>query len=453
LSFNRYQKKSYIKIMIRKKTKEIAKSVLSPFERFLERQSSSGILLFAAAVIAIIWSNSSYADLYFSIWEHEFTLGHELFSVSEPLKIWVNDGLMAVFFFVVGLEIKREVMAGELSSIKEMVLPLSAAIGGMLFPALIFILIVGNSEMSKGWGIPMATDIAFSLGVLSLLGSKVPIGLKVFLTALAIVDDIGAILVIAIFYSGEIQWEYLEAASGLFILLLLFNYFNLRSVLLYILVGIFIWFCFLKSGIHPTVAGVLVALTIPARRNIKMQDFIEQIKSSLLKFKNAKWPDSRVLLGKEQILAVDNIAESAKKVQSPVQSLENSLSNFTANLVMPIFALANASIVISGSEINLLQSVTLSAGLGLLIGKVLGISLFSWISVKLGMARLPIGVSWQQIIGVGFLAGIGFTMSLFITNLAYGEAEMINASKIGIILGSIIAAIIGFVILKISFKE
>jgi NhaA family Na+:H+ antiporter len=439
--------------MIRKKTKEIAKSVLSPFERFLRRQSSSGILLFAAALIAIIWSNSSYADLYFTIWEHELTLGHELFRVSEPLKIWVNDGLMAVFFFVVGLEIKREVLAGELSSIKEMVLPLSAAIGGMLFPALIFILIVGNTEMSKGWGIPMATDIAFSLGVLSLLGKKVPIVLKVFLTALAIVDDIGAILVIAIFYSGEIQWEYLQVASGLFMLLLLFNYFNLRSVLLYILVGVFIWFCFLKSGIHPTVAGVLVALTIPARRNIKMQDFIEKIKSSLLKFKNAKWPASRVLLGKEQILAVDNIVESAKKVQSPLQSLENSLSNFTANLVMPIFALANASIVISGSEINLLQSVTLSAGLGLLIGKVLGISLFSWISVKLGLAKLPIGVSWSQIIGVGFLAGIGFTMSLFITNLAFDEVEMINASKIGIILGSVIAAIIGFVILKISFKE
>jgi NhaA family Na+:H+ antiporter len=437
--------------MIREQTKELVNKVLSPFERFLKRQSSSGILLMIAAIIAMVWSNSPYADIYFGIWDTEFTLGHGVFQVSEPLILWINDGLMALFFFVVGLEIKREVMAGELSTVKDLVLPLTAAVGGMVVPAIIFLLVLGNTEGGNGWGIPMATDIAFSLGVLSLLGSKVPIGLKVFLTALAIIDDIGAILIIAFFYSHDIQWMYLGVATGLFLVLLIFNYFYLRTVALYILVGLFVWFCFLKSGVHPTVAGVLVALTIPARRKMKMNNFMEQAKSSLIKFKNAKLPDSKVLLGKEQISAVDNILESAKKVQSPVQKLENSLSNFTANLVMPIFALANASVVIVANEFNLLDRVTLSVGLGLLLGKVVGVSFFSWLSVRLGWAQLPTSVSWAQIVGVGFLAGIGFTMSLFITKLAYTDAEVINASKIGIVIGSIIAGTIGFIVLKINF--
>jgi NhaA family Na+:H+ antiporter len=439
--------------MIKKQTKKIANIVLSPFERFLERQSSAGILLLIAAIIAMIWSNSSYAAVYFDIWQYDLALGIGSFRVSEPLLHSVNDGLMAIFFFVVGLEIKREVMAGELSSIKDVVLPLTAAIGGMLVPAIIFLLVIGNTEMAKGWGIPMATDIAFSLGILSLLGPKVPIGLKVFLTALAIVDDIGAILIIAFFYSNDIQWVYLQAAAGFFVLLLVFNYFDLRMVALYLFIGFLVWFCFLKSGVHPTVAGVLIALTIPARRKIKIDDFIEETKTSLTKFENAEWQGSNVVLGKKQISAVDRIAESVKKVQSPVQSIENSLSDFTANLVMPIFALANASIVIVGNEFNLLDKVTLAAGLGLLVGKVLGVSLFSWLSVRLGWAKLPAGVTWTQVIGVGFLAGIGFTMSLFITNLAYTDTGVINASKTGIVVGSLVAGAIGFVILKINFSK
>lgn len=439
--------------MIRKQTKEIANIVLSPFEQFLKRQSSAGILLLIAAIIAMIWSNSPYSDVYFDILDMELVLGNGPFKVSEPLIHWVNDGLMALFFFVVGLEIKREVMAGELSSIKDLVMPLAAAIGGMAVPALIFLFVVGNTEMAKGWGIPMATDIAFSLGILSLLGSKVPIGLKVFLTGLAIVDDIGAILIIAFFYSNDIQWIYLLVAAGLLLLLLVFNYFKLRLVALYLFVGLFVWFCFLKSGVHATVAGVLVALTIPARRKIKMQDFIDETKSNLEQYENADWPDSKVLLGKEQILAVDSIAENIKKVQSPVQSLENYLSVFTANLVMPIFALANASIVIVGNEFSLLNKMTLGVGLALLIGKVLGVSLFSWFSVRLGWAQLPEAVSWKQIVGVGFLAGIGFTMSLFITNLAFSDSALIIASKFGIVVSSLLAGTIGFVILRISFRK
>jgi Na+:H+ antiporter, NhaA family len=439
--------------MMQEQTKEIAKQVLNPFEQFLKRQSSAGILLLVAAIIAMIWSNSPYSAVYFDIWDTELTLGNGAFRVSESLLHWVNDGLMALFFFVVGLEIKREVMAGELSSIKDIVMPLTAAVGGMAVPALIFILVVGNTEMAKGWGIPMATDIAFSLGVLSLLGSKVPIGLKVFLTGLAIVDDIGAILIIAFFYSNDIQWVYLQVAAGLLLLLLVFNYYNLRMIAFYIFVGLFVWFCFLKSGVHPTVAGVLVALTIPARRKIKMQAFIDETKSNLKQYENADWPDSKVLLGKEQISAVVSIAKSVKKVQSPVQSLENHLSVFTANLVMPIFALANASIVIVGSEINLLNKMTLGVGFGLLIGKVVGVSLFSWLSVRLGWAKLPDSVNWKQIVGVGFLAGIGFTMSLFITNLAFADAVVTMAAKLGIVISSLLAGTIGFVILKINFNK
>lgn len=439
--------------MIKEQTRVIAKAILSPFERFLKRQSATGILLLVAAIIAMVWSNSSYANEYFAFWHKDFTVGFGNFKIAEPLLVWVNDGLMAIFFFVVGLEIKREVLAGELSTVKDVVLPLTAAIGGMVVPALLFILIVGNSNLAQGWGIPMATDIAFSLGILSLLGSKVPLGLKVFLTALAIVDDIGAILIIAFFYSNDIQWGYLEAAGGLLLLLLLFNYFNVRNVAFYLLVGLFLWFCFLKSGVHPTVAGVLIALTIPAKRKIKMQDFVEKTNSSLLKFKKADWPDSKIVLGKEQISALEYIAESAKKVQSPVQSLEKLLSNVTANVVMPIFALANASIVIVGNELDLLNKVTIGTGLGLLVGKVIGVSLFSWLPVRLGWAQLPTGVSWTQILGVGFLAGIGFTMSLFITNLAYVDAAVINASKIGIVIGSVLAGIIGFIILKSTFSK
>jgi NhaA family Na+:H+ antiporter len=439
--------------MIKEQTKKIARKVLSPFERFLKRQSASGILLVIATIIAMVWSNSSYSDVYFDFWERELTLGHGVFTISEPLIHWVNDGLMALFFFVVGLEIKREVMAGGLSTVKDLVMPVSAAIGGMAIPAIIFLLIAGNTEMAEGWGIPMATDIAFSLGILSLLGSRVPIGLKVFLTALAMVDDIGAILIIAFFYSHEMHWMYLGLAAGALALLMIFNYYHLSALSLYLLVGLFVWFCVLKSGVHPTVAGVLVALTIPARRKIKMKDFIEQANASLIKFKEANWPDSLVLLGKEQISAVDAIIESAKKVQSPLQKLENSLSDFTANLVMPIFALANASVVIVASEFTLLNKVTLGVGLGLLLGKVIGISLFSWLSVRFGWAQLPVGVNWTQIIGVGFLAGIGFTMSLFITNLAYLDTSVINASKIGIICGSIVAGAIGFMILKINFHK
>lgn len=438
--------------MIKTEAKKITQLIADPFERFLKLQSSGGLLLILATVIAMVWSNSGYSTSYFSLWEQHLSIDFGSFKFSRSLHWWINDGLMTIFFFVVGLEIKREVLAGKLSTAKDAIFPMAAAIGGMLFPVIIFLLIVGHGEAAHGWGVPMATDIAFALGVLSLLGKKVPLSLKVFLTALAIVDDIGALFVITLFYSQEIHWTYLQLAGGLFLLLLVFNYFNLRIIYVYLLLGIVIWYFFVMSGIHPTIAGVLLALTIPASRKIHMQSFIERAKSGLNKFQKAKWPDSNVALTSQQTNALETIEESLTKVQSPIYRLENNLGDFVSNLAMPIFALANASIVFGGANIDLFNSATLGVVIALLLGKVCGISLFSWLSVKLGWAKLPSNVTWIQIVGVGILAGIGFTMSLFIANLAFTDVSLINQFKIGVFIASFLAGLIGFIVIKRSLK-
>jgi len=438
--------------MIKTEAKKITQLIADPFERFLQLQSSGGLLLILATVIAMIWSNSGYSASYFSLWEQHLSIGYGTFKFSRSLHWWINDGLMTIFFFVVGLEIKREVLAGKLSTAKDAVLPMAAAIGGMLVPVIIFLLVVGKGESAHGWGVPMATDIAFALGVLSLLGKKVPLSLKVFLTALAIVDDIGALFVIALFYSHDIHLNYILIAGGFFILLFVFNYFNLRIIPVYLFVGIIIWYFFVKSGIHPTIAGVLLALTIPSSRKIRMQSFIERAKVGLNEFQNAKWPDSKVTLTNQQTNALETIKESLTKVQSPIYVLENSLSDFATKLAMPIFALANASIVFGGGNIQFINNTTLAVVIALLLGKVCGIGLFSWLSIKLGLAQLPSNVSWTQIIGVGILAGIGFTMSLFIANLAFTDVTLINQFKIGIFIASFLAGTIGFIVIKRSLK-
>lgn len=438
--------------MIKIKTQKITQLIANPFERFLKLQSAGGLLLIIATVIAMVWSNSGYSASYFALWEQQLSIDYGSFQFSRSLHWWINDGLMAIFFFVVGLEIKREVLAGELSTAKDAIFPIAGAIGGMLVPIIIFLLLVGKGASAKGWGVPMATDIAFALGVLSLLGKRVPLSLKVFLTALAIVDDIGALFVIAVFYSHEIHWAYLQIAGGLFMMLFVFNYFNLRTISVYTLTGIVIWFCFVKSGIHPTIAGVLLALTIPASRKIRMDSFIKRVKAGLEEFKKAKWPDSKVVLTIQQINAIETIKESVTKVQSPIYRLENSLGNFVTKFTMPLFALANASIVFGGGTINYFSNATLGVGIALLLGKVSGISLLSWLSVKLGWAKLPSDVTWTQIIGVGILSGIGFTMSLFIANLAFTDVTIINQFKIGIFIASFLAGIIGYIVLNRSLK-
>jgi NhaA family Na+:H+ antiporter len=364
---------------------------------------------------------------------------------------------MAIFFFLVGLEIKRELLVGELSSPKKAALPLIAAVGGMIVPAGLFMLSVGNGLGKEGWGIPMATDIAFSLGVLSLLGKRVPIALKVFLVAFAIVDDIGAIIVIALFYSKEIHWSLLIIAFGLLALLFIFNKAKIRSITIYLSIGGIIWFLFLHSGIHATIAGVLIAFAIPSSRKIELENFSFRMKRNLKDFEDNPHTDD-VALQHAQLASIDNMQSQIFKIQSPLQQLEHNFHGFVTFFIMPLFAFANAGVVLKGAGLDTLNTLTLSISGSLIFGKIIGIFLFSYLTVKLGLSVLPNGVKWKHILGAAMLGGIGFTMSLFISNLAYENIGLLkgiaeNQAKLGILLGSFIAALLGFIYLKLLLPK
>jgi NhaA family Na+:H+ antiporter len=423
-----------------------------PFLRFLRIESSGGILLIIATIAALIVANSSLGSAYESFWQKDFTIGADFFHLTKPIILWINDGLMAIFFFLVGLEIKRELLAGELSSPKKAALPIIAAIGGMVVPAGMFLFFNRNGQGLEGWGIPMATDIAFSLGILSLLGKRVPIALKVFLVAFAIVDDIGAVLVIAFFYSANIHWDLLFIALGLLAVLFIFNARNIRSIPLFMIIGWIIWYLFLKAGIHPTIAGVLIAFSIPSSRKIKLKDFSFRMNRNLEDFCDQPCENS-ITLDHKQLASIDNMQSQLDKVQSPLQSLEHNLHGFVTYFVMPLFAFANAGVVLSGAGLASFNSLTLSIGGSLVFGKIAGILLFSYLTVKLGISALPDRINWKHILGAGMLGGIGFTMSLFISNLAYDNIILINQAKLGILLGSFVAAILGFVYLKITLPK
>lgn len=428
-------------------------NIREPFIRFLKIESSGGIILIIATIAALIIANSSLGSTYESFWKHDFMIGTKSFNLTKPIILWINDGLMAIFFFMVGLEIKRELIAGELSTPKQAALPIIAAIGGMLVPASLFLAFNSGSVGSEGWGIPMATDIAFSLGILSLLGKRVPIALKVFLVAFAIVDDIGAVLVIAIFYSSEIHWGLLMIALALVAILFVLNFINIHYIPLYMLIGWIVWYLFLKSGIHPTIAGVLIAFSIPSSRKIQLNHFSNNIRQLLKSFSN-KLSEESITLNSEQLASIDNIETQIHKVQSPLQSLEHTLHGFVTFIVMPLFAFANAGIVLQGAGLETFNGLTLSIGVSLVIGKITGIFLFSYLTVKFGLSALPDNVNWKHILGTGMLGGIGFTMSLFISNLAYeNNIILINQSKLGILIGSFVAAIIGFMYLKITLPK
>lgn len=420
-----------------------------PFVRFSKIEASGGILLIIATVAALILANSQYSEAYKLFWHKDLYIGTEFFNLEMSLLHWLNDGLMAIFFFLVGLEIKRELLAGELSSPKQATLPISAAIGGMLIPALLFTLLNYDTAGSQGWGIPMATDIAFSLGILGLLGKRVPISLKVFLVAFAIVDDIGAVLVIALFYTTGLEWHFVAIAGGLFILLMLFNYFHVRYIPVYMVVGWVIWYMFLKAGIHPTIAGVLIAFTIPAKRKIRLEEFSFNLRKALDEFCDQPCHD-RITLNKNQLATIDNIKYYIDRVQSPAQSLENTLHGFVIYVIMPIFAFANAGVVLDGFNLANFQGITLNISFSLILGKLTGIFLFAFISVKLGIAALPRNIKWKHIIGAGFLGGIGFTMSLFISNLAFDSLVLLNQAKLGVLIGSFMASVIGLIYLRIT---
>ena len=386
--------------------------ITAPFRWFFKLEAASGLVLLVAAIVALILSNTNFSDLYFQILNTHLLIGTENFGLDLSILHWINDALMAVFFFIVTLEIKREFIQGELSKPKQALLPIIGAVGGMAVPALIYIIInLESYNTLKGWAIPSATDIAFSIGVLSLLGSRVPISLKVFLTALAIIDDLGAIIIIAIFYSGDLNIKYLMLMLLIFISLMLLNNFNIKKFLPYLILGFFLWLFTHESGIHATISGVLLATVIPHRK--KEKDF-----SLLIK-------------------------------------IEHAISPYVAFGIMPLFALANAGVSLDGMTLNsLLLPVPLGIVLGLFVGKQIGVFLFSIISIKLKIAQLPTNSNWLSLYGVGILTGIGFTMSLFVGNLAFIEnTQYMGGVKIGVLTGSLLSTLCGYFLLLITTKK
>ena len=431
----------------------ISRAVL-PFQRFISEEASGGIILLACTLIALLWANSSWRGGYETLWSTPLTIGLGAASISKPLILWINDGLMAVFFFVVGLEIKREVLVGELASARRAALPVAAALGGMLAPAAIFALFNAGGEGARGWGIPMATDIAFALGVLALLGSRAPLGLKMFLAALAIADDLGAVLVIAVFYSHGISIPALGAAAAVLAALAAANWLGVRRPLPYAIAGIALWAAVLASGIHATIAGVLLALVIPARALIDTDVYLAASRKLLDEFQAAGHSSKDEATNEGHHAALHALENAAEYVQAPLQRLEHMLHPWVTFAIMPVFALANAGVRLDGSVGQaLLHPVGLGVALGLLIGKQAGIFGFAWLAVRFGFGALPAGVSWKQIYGAAWLGGIGFTMSLFVAGLAFPDSAHLREAKVGILFGSLAAGAVGYLLLSRLQRE
>jgi NhaA family Na+:H+ antiporter len=417
---------------------------------FARNEAAGGLFLFACAVIALLWANSPWHDAYDDLWNAHVTLGTVQFHLDESLRHWVNDGLMTVFFFVVGLEIKRELLAGELASPRRAALPAIAALGGVLVPASIYAAINAGHPGADGWGVPMATDIAFALGVLAILGDRVPFGLKVFLTALAIVDDIAAVLVIALFYTSAVNWEALGVAGVILIVLFVANTIGVRRAWVYGLLGIGLWTAVFQSGVHATVAGVLLALMIPAATRFDPADFIVKGRRSLAAFERAGDQGERVLTNSARQEALAELDDAVEGAGSPLHRLEHALHPWVAFLIVPLFALANAGVRVEGGlGAALGNRVTLGVVVGLVLGKQIGVTLATWLAVRTGTASLPDGVTWRHIYGASWLAGIGFTMSLFVADLAFADDEhLLTAAKLGILVASVIAGGVGWFLLS-----
>jgi len=426
------------------------KKITTPFEHFIHAQTTTGLILIVVTVIALIIANTSLYETYNHIIHAviEFNVGE--WKLSHSLHHWINDGLMTVFFFMVGLEIKREILVGELSSLKAAILPIIAAIGGMVFPALIYLGINYGEAGQNGWGIPMATDIAFAITALVLLGNRVSPALVTFLTALAIVDDLGAVLVIAVFYTNEIQMVALGLAALSFVLLILFNLFGIRTILPYILVGLFFWFFMLESGVHATIAGVLTAFTIPFKPKIRTTSFVRRIRKLLDQYDGYHVEKSRVM-NENQKAILQNIKDNINAVSSPAEIWEHVLHLPVGLIVIPIFALANAAIYIDFSSISdqLTGMISLGIIFGLIVGKIMGVFGVSYLAVKFKIAQLPHGATFSQLFGVAALAGIGFTMSIFVADLAFlGNDACILQAKIAILTASLISGFFGYIWLR-----
>jgi NhaA family Na+:H+ antiporter len=427
----------------------LVERVMYPIRRLLRTAPAAGLVLLGCAVVALAWANSPWAHAYHAVWETPVTLRVGASEATLTLHAIVNDGLMAVFFFLVGLEIKREVLVGELARVRQAALPVAAALGGMIVPALLFLLFNAGEPTARGWGIPMATDIAFALGVLALVGGRVPSSLRVFLSALAIADDLGAVLVIALFYTAGVAWSALGAAAALLLLSLGANAAGVRSWVIYALIGVALWVAVLLSGVHATVAGVLLAMTIPSRTRIDEDALLAGARAALEDFDKACDPATTVLSNRAHQDALYRLEVLSEQALPPLARLEHGLNGIVTFGIMPLFALANAGVSLSGAASALGSPVAYGVLLGLVVGKPVGIALASWLAVRAGAAALPAGVTWRALSGVAVLGGIGFTMSLFIAGLAFDATPaQLTAAKLGTLTASLTAGVLGWALLR-----
>jgi NhaA family Na+:H+ antiporter len=424
----------------------VADQIIKPFQRFSKNEAASSILLIVATIIALIWVNSEIGETYHSFWHTKvsFTFGH--FHISKTLLHWVNDGLMSLFFFTVGLEIKREILVGELATPKKALLPVIAALGGMVVPGLIYAALNIGSSTIHGWGIPVATDIAFSLGAVAVFGRRLPVGLRIFLAAFAIADDLGAVVIIAIFYTQKIVWSYLIICLFLTLGLAVANFLWIRWTLVYAGLGLALWFFILGSGVHSTIAGVVVSLFVPARGRYDTDNFLQNVKKITEKFECEEQSCGySILLNEEHMHAVQALEMACHDVETPLQRLMHALHPWVAFLILPFFAMGNTGLIFRGIVFSEAVSNPVILGIifGLVVGKPIGILLFSYLSVKTGIASLPQEVRWTHIFGGAMLGGIGFTMSLFLSELSFTDPHIIDHARIAILTGSILSAVFG----------
>ena len=426
----------------------ITRVIRLPVQRYIHTESISGLVLIAATVIALVWANSPWYEYYRAFLKTHLMIDVALFSIDMSIQHWINDGLMAIFFFVVGLEIKREAMFGQFSTLRGAALPAVAAVGGMVVPAAIYLAFNLGEDGMRGWGIPMATDIAFALGVLALLGRRVPMSLRVFLLGLAVADDLGAILVIAVAYTESISFMHLGMVAGLIVLMVIVNRIGFSHAAITAVIGILIWVAMLKSGVHATIAGVIFGLLMSARPQLGAREFAERSVLLIRDYRRAisagDTEHSKVMLGEME--------ELSQGTESPLERLERLAHPWSSYVILPIFAFANAGLHLSGVDLGSLftSDVTVGVMLGLLVGKVVGITLFPWLASRFGIVELPRYVTWTHVIGTGFLGGIGFTMAIFITGLAFSDPELVLGATAGIMCASAAAGLVGYSLLRIS---
>lgn len=431
----------------------IKKYFLTSLQKFIKIESSAGLLLFSATIIALILANSQFAEYYHSIWKLKLGFSFHNFELKKDLILWINDGLMAIFFFFIGLELKRELLVGEINTIKKAAFPFIAAMGGILIPVGLFLFLNDNPETTKAWGVPMATDIAFALAILSILGKRVPLSLKIFLTAFAIFDDLAAVLVIASFYSTDVNWWYILLGILLTLILSFYYYKRKYELTIGLITAVVVWVLFLKSGIHPTIAGVLLAFTIPIRKKINMEGLLEKIQYISNNIVNLSSIKETQILTKEETQCINNLDDLTSEVVSPLQHLEHKLHYVIAYFILPVFAFANSGVTIN-LNYDFDYSLIINIAISMFLGKFVGIFLFSYLGVKLKLVELPSALNFHHILGIAAIAGVGFTMSIFIANLAFQDDLIrINSAKVGIIIGSFISALTGYLLLKFLSKN